>query len=223
MKIIVEGLKLGRRALYWFLTELVLIAIFISIYTALTVLSPLRGESLEQLLAQYAKYQRFLKSLGLPLYLLIFVNNLGITLASYIPFAGLGIFGYVLYRTARTLQLFSLAISCATGAPLQLTNVVSVLALVLLPHTYLEFFAYGIAVYQNARVCRALLMRRGRVEELKREGLYTALSLAIAVAALLAGALVEAYIIGLTGVNIHGLPPPSKLETMLRHCVGASS
>jgi len=220
LKVIGEGLRLGRRALYWFLTDLALIAIFVSVYTALTALSPLRGESLEQLLAQYSKYQHFLKSLGLPLYLMIFVNNLGITLASYIPFAGLGIFGYVLYRTARTLQLFSLAVSCATGAPLQFANIVSILALVLLPHTYLEFFAYGTAVYQNARLCRALILRRR--DEVRRELVYTGISLVIAVIALLAGAVVEAYIIGLTGVNIHGLPPPSKLETMLRHCLGAS-
>jgi len=210
---------IARRMLIWLLVDLALVGAFIASYVAIST-TPLPRSSIDALISKYEQLRGLVKGLeGIPLPLLIFMNNAIVTLAAYIPFIGVAFFASTMYWTARVLQLVAVVTSCTLGVSRELVSISYALLLLVTPHTYLEFFAYAIALFQNARLCYLLVKRRW--SEVRQEVRIYLASIPIALAFLLLGAYVEASLISMftKATPAYSLPPPEKLHQVLQTCL----
>lgn len=215
--------ELLRRLLIWFLVDLVTIATFIVVYVVVT-LTPFPKESLNLVLKKYIEIRKMLSRFSeLPLPLLIFMNNTLITLMGYIPFAGFALFGNSLYWTARVLQLVSILTSCLANVPRNIVDVALLISIVIMPHTYLEFFAYGIAMYQNARM--SYLIAKRRWSDARRELRMYLVSIPIALSFLALGAVIETKLISmfLPTTLSKNIPSAEGLRKVLEECLYRTS
>lgn len=113
----------------------------------------------------------------------IFSNNAVVGLGMFIPAAGAGIGVYSAYSTGIIFNAFA-----HTNPAIAAMSPLSVLAT---PFGILEIFAYGLAMSRSAMLVYYLVKRRSWKEYL----LITGIEIAIAVSALVIGALVEAEVI----------------------------
>ncbi len=216
---LLAGIQLGKRLLIWLILDVALVGAFLVSYLALTQ-TPLPSNMVSTLLEKYEYLRKLLQEFGgVPMWLLIFANNTMVTLLSYIPFIGIILFANTLYWTARVMQLAAIVTSCLINIPKQVVYLTYAFAILFSPHTYLEFFAYSIAVYQNARL--SYLIARRRWSEVKREVRVYLLSIPIAIAFLLLGAYVEATLIKIfSGFSpASSLPPPQNVSKVLQACL----
>ncbi len=115
--------------------------------------------------------------------LFIFRNNFSIASLMLIP--GLGV-------AAGLLILFDTGLAITTLAqPANIPGILIFLGLLILPFSWLEFFAYSSAMTQSVLLTAALVRRRGVKKELIRTGLVWAGMFVV----LLAAALIEALFI----------------------------
>jgi len=209
----------GRRMIVWLIVDLALVGAFIASYILISM-TPLPQSSIDALISKYEQLRGLVKGLeGIPLPILIFANNAMVTLAAYIPFLGIAFFASTMYWTARVLQLVAVVTSCTLGVSKGLVSVSYALLLLITPHTYLEFFAYAIALYQNARLCYLLVKRRWG--EVRQEVRIYLVSIPIALGFLLLGAYVEASLISMftKATPAYSLPSPQKLHQVLQTCL----
>lgn len=217
------GSVLLKRLLFWFLADLITIAVFVAIYIAV-VSTPFPRSSLNLVLEKYVELRKMISRVGaLPLPLLIFINNTVITLMGYVPFAGFALFANSLYWTARVLQLVSILTSCLSGVPRGLVDTALLISVVLMPHTYLEFFAYGVAMYQNAKVSYLVVKRRWG--DVRKELRVYLLSIPIALSFLALGALVEAKLVSMfaPASALEKMPSIEELRKVLEKCLYGAS
>ncbi len=213
------GKQLLKRMLPWFITDLILIGVFIASFIIISY-TPFPSSASELLIEKYSQLRNLTKGLSsIPLPVSIFINNAIVTLVAFIPIIGIAFFASTMYWTARVLQLVSILFSCVTSVSREAITLTLATFLLLTPHTYLEFFAYGIAIYQNLRLSYLIVKRRW--SEFKREARLYLLSISVAMAFLLLGAFVEATLINTfsTPYPASTLPPPQKVEQVLKSCL----
>lgn len=112
----------------------------------------------------------------------IFLNNIQIALAMFIPGAGVGVGTYSGVSTGVVYNAFALV-----TPELAETSPLSVLAT---PFGMLEVFAYGIALSRSGMLV-AQLAKKSERKSWKQFSLATAIEVAIVVAVLIAGSVVE--------------------------------
>lgn len=114
----------------------------------------------------------------------IFLNNLVVSLLSYIPFAGPCILGYTIFHTGRYLGW----ISNQMGIPSLLVLSFTIVTV----YGIFEFLGYGVATTESITLSYYLIRSR---KLLKREIKILILSIAISMTLLLIGALIESSLI----------------------------
>jgi Kef-type K+ transport system membrane component KefB len=114
----------------------------------------------------------------------IFLNNIGIALAMFVPGAGVGVGVYSGVSTGTVFHAFTLGV-----AELQDLHPLSVIAT---PFGILEILAYGLAISRSGMLV-AQLAKRGRMW--KEYTIPTLVEIGIVVAALVAGSLIESQAI----------------------------
>lgn len=113
----------------------------------------------------------------------IFLNNIEIALAMFVPGfgAGIGVFSGV--STGMVFNAFALI-----SPELANTSPLSVLAT---PFGILEIFAYGLAISRSGMLVAQLVKKDERTKEWRRIAIYTGIEIALVMAALVAGSFIE--------------------------------
>ncbi len=116
----------------------------------------------------------------------IFLNNIEIALAMFIPAVGAGIGIFSGISTGMVFNAFALVTPALAGVPS--------LSVLVTPFGMLEVFAYGLAMSRSAMLVFQLVKKEER-KYWRQFSLATAIEIGIVIAALLAGALIESQFI----------------------------
>lgn len=128
---------------------------------------------------------------------IIFLNNFKATLLMIIPVLGFFIAIMIFYNTGLTISaiFYELCKGGALPLPCSTPNggIFLFIALLLYPHTWIEYFTYSLALTQNLMLSYMILSAlKGRSKiNLKREGTITLLVILIAGLLLYIGAVIE--------------------------------
>jgi hypothetical protein len=157
------------------------------VITTAGVLAPLSNDETQSLGKQLEQMQQDIRNMTiLGATETIFANNFPICLVMFVPVAGPFFGFYVLHTTGRVIAAES-AMSGVPALPI-------FLLLFLFPFTWLEFFAYSIALSESVWLIRRIIQRR-----VKSELRSTGILIGVCAGLLLAGAIVESGIISLVG------------------------
>lgn len=127
----------------------------------------------------------------------IFSNNAVVGLGMFIPAAGAGIGAYSAYSTGIVFNAFAHT-NPAIAA-------ISPLSLLATPFGILEIFSYGLAMSRSGMLVYYLVKRRTWKEYL----LVTGIEIAIAVSALMIGALIEGEVLRQATINASNIDTPN--------------
>lgn len=152
------------------------IAVFIISY-AVAASVPLSDEEAKQIAEDFTERVQGIQGEG------IFSNNAVAALGMFIPAAGAGIGIYAAYSTGIVFNAFAHITPALSG--------ISPLSVFVTPFGILELFAYGLGISRSGILVRDLIKRRPWREYL----LVTLIEIAIAVSALVVGAMIEASFI----------------------------
>jgi uncharacterized membrane protein SpoIIM required for sporulation len=114
----------------------------------------------------------------------IFLNNIAVALAMFVPGAGVGVGVYSGVSTGVVYNAFAQVTPELQG--------VSPLALLVTPFGLLEILAYGLAMSRSGMLVAQLIKSR---KDWRRFALFTAVEIGIVIAALILGSLIETQII----------------------------
>jgi hypothetical protein len=157
------------------------------VITTTGILAPLSNDETQSLSKQLEQMQQDIRNMTvLGSTETIFANNFPICLVMFVPIAGPFFGFYVLHTTGRVIAAES-AMSGMPALPI-------FLLLFLFPFTWLEFFAYSIALSESVWLTRRIVQRRA-TSELRSTGIV----IGVCAGLLLAGAIVESAIISLVG------------------------
>lgn len=116
----------------------------------------------------------------------IFLNNIRVALAMFVPGAGAGIGVYSGIATGMVFNAFALI-----SPELAATQPLSVLAT---PFGILEVLAYGLAISRSGMLV-AQLAKKDERKEWRRLSIYTGVEIGLVMAALVAGSVIESQVI----------------------------
>jgi hypothetical protein len=122
----------------------------------------------------------------------IFINNFLLCLGMFIPFVGAGFGLFIMFNTGIALgaELRMQTITAASATIPNITPTTAIIGLVFIGLTFvLEYISYSIAISESVWLFRRLTQRRWR--ELKTTGLL----IGVVAALLIAGAIVETWVI----------------------------
>jgi uncharacterized membrane protein SpoIIM required for sporulation len=169
----------SKRKRIYSITIILVIGVFLLFIGSLVPVSPQEAKQLSNSLNQTLPSHKFsITNVGI-----IFSHNLFICLIEFVPVIG-PIWGF--------LSFFLTGIGISAIANVQGLPPLSVfLILAILPHTWLEFTAYSIAITESIWLLRRLL--QGRWQELKN----TAILIGLCAILLFIGAIVEIWLISI--------------------------
>lgn len=116
----------------------------------------------------------------------IFLNNIQVALAMFVPGVGVGIGAYSGFSTGMVFHAFALV-----SPELAAMSPISVLAT---PFGILEVLAYGIAISRSGMLV-AQLIKKDERRRWRRLALYTGIEIGIVISALVAGSVIESQVI----------------------------
>ncbi len=161
----------------WFYSMIFLLALFFLLTVVIDLLGLVSVEQAQHIFKEFRSQVYRIDAM------FIFFNNAIVTLRTAIPFIGIPLFFITLFNTSYMLVV----ISYVKYGKLTLSPI---LTLLLAPHTYLEFFAYGIVLSEHILflVC---LLSRSRREYADKVALWYIFSVALALVILYIAAHVE--------------------------------
>jgi hypothetical protein len=154
------------------------VAVFLGAYLTGAAL-PLNEQEAQDIVTEFTEKVNDIDETG------IFLNNIGIALAMFVPGAGVGVGIYSGVSTGMVFHAFTVGV-----AELEGLHPLSVIAT---PFGILEILAYGLAISRSGMLV-AQLAKRGRMW--KEYTIPTLVELGIVIAALIAGSLIESQAIG---------------------------
>ena len=151
------------------------VALFAAAYSVGAAI-PLAEKDAEEVRSSFLEDTQNIDEVG------IFLNNIKIALAMFIPGAGVALGVYSGVSTGMVYHAFAL-----TSAQLAAANPLSVLAT---PFGLLELLAYGLAISRSGMLVAQILKKSER-KSWKKYSVATAIEIALVMAALVAGSLIE--------------------------------
>ncbi|MEM2119113.1 MAG: stage II sporulation protein M [Candidatus Bathyarchaeia archaeon] len=158
--------------------------------TAAGALTPLSLQEATELKRASSNIQELIEGMDVTQStVLIFGNNFRICLLMFVPFVGPFIGTYVLYNTG-TVIAASTTVELAENETAYIHPIVLFAFLFIFPFTWLEFIAYSTAFAASVWLSWRIIQKKA-TKELPKTGMFIALCAAL----LLAGAVIEAFLL----------------------------
>jgi hypothetical protein len=157
------------------------VAVFLAAYYIGAAILVISGQDAQTIRDDFTKQTANIDQTG------IFLNNVGVGLAMFVPGVGVGVGVYSATVTGMVFNAFAQASpELAATSPLSIFGT---------GFGILELLAYGLGISRSGMIV-AMLVKKEVKREWKRLLLYTGIEVAIVVVALVAGAAVESKAIG---------------------------